>query len=977
MRPILKIIFAAIMVISLVACGSGIDDDSTGQNEGNNGGGLGGSALEVNLSSELTLWNDEALTLSASATGTGDLSISWTQTQGPNVTIESPGQLETRIQYTPEKQHTFYQFQITVNDANSSITRTIDVKLQDRIYQAGLTGNPVFLPSNTRLLERRILQRVESALERNSIALNQIFDSNAIFYDPTRNSRFFYSEQLEYVFPLVTGNLNSNLVSARWFEQTKAVAFGTDIFSLQQSGANTSFNQTLSNIIQWLWGEHSGNEQVVKVLLVNQLSFADLKSWFSQYFPNATVEWCNNENELHDCLSNASLIITGSRTDMALAKVMTELTEHQNNLVPLMYVHQHGWNSSEYTNPILDLFGVYTDAPGTAGNFYRQDIAEWSSLQEMMKADSMLNGLQYMFKGFVSDQFDFDISNCNETSCSNIELFAEQFYEPASKLKALLSQTQKDRINIFDSSTRWLEKLALLLADRYRETVSFPMSKNITDTLSFLQSYYADHVVSIYRNVNPVPASLGNFSRTNFSHITPTSKIVSLKSGEKFRSAGVYALPGQTFTVTRIDSENIETSIFINTLRSGAVKEFEDNNYVRPKFVQSEKIIINPGETLTLSTPYGGPVQIGFKSSGVVTEFEFTNVGLHPYWRSAADNEAFLNAVNDAEYDWTEVANDYFEVHSQLEKMQQTLTDSRWSNGESLSNMIEQYIHQYPHELAGYQGDGIALNREITDFAELHQLTIEEHNVVKHMNADQPLCGYGCSGNPYDAGWFFEPLGHGDLHELGHGLEENKLKPDGFEGHATTNYYSYYSKYQFFAATGEEPECQSLDFAAINTLIQQSRTEPDPFAFMQAQNLSGWKQGTTFMMQVLMSAQNQGALLSGWNVIPRLHILLREFDVAKNNDSDWLAKRTSLGFSLFSRADANTISNNDFLLVALSYVTERDWRDYFNMWGLPTGAIAQQQVLSFSYRPIDLGVYAPEQDDAFCKGLNHPFVAFN
>ncbi len=37
-------------------------------------------------------------------------------------------------------------------------------------------------------------------------------------------------------------------------------------------------------------------------------------------------------------------------------------------------------------------------------------------------------------------------------------------------------------------------------------------------------------------------------------------------------------------------------------------------------------------------------------------------------------------------------------------------------------------------------------------------------------------------GNPYDAYWSFSPLGHGDLHELGHGLEKGRFRFSGWEG---------------------------------------------------------------------------------------------------------------------------------------------------------------------------------------------------
>ncbi|MCV5951156.1 hypothetical protein OFN94_40755, partial [Escherichia coli] len=78
----------------------------------------------------------------------------------------------------------------------------------------------------------------------------------------------------------------------------------------------------------------------------------------------------------------------------------------------------------------------------------------------------------------------------------------------------------------------------------------------------------------------------------------------------------------------------------------------------------------------------------------------------------------------------------------------------------------------YPHVLAGFQGRGIDEVPYIIQYAQNQGWEIANIDMVKHMNADQATCGYGCSGNPYDAYWAFSPLGHGDLHELGHGLEK-------------------------------------------------------------------------------------------------------------------------------------------------------------------------------------------------------------
>ncbi|MCV5941074.1 hypothetical protein OFN64_30845, partial [Escherichia coli] len=92
-----------------------------------------------------------------------------------------------------------------------------------------------------------------------------------------------------------------------------------------------------------------------------------------------------------------------------------------------------------------------------------------------------------------------------------------------------------------------------------------------TQTTEFLKSYFADYVQYNSRSVNPKQPNMGNFSRSEFSpEVKRISATINMESKRNFRSAGVYALPGETFTVTRNDSNEVTTKIVINSLRSGA-----------------------------------------------------------------------------------------------------------------------------------------------------------------------------------------------------------------------------------------------------------------------------------------------------------------------------------------------------------------------------------------------------------------------
>ena len=138
---------------------------------------------------------------------------------------------------------------------------------------------------------------------------------------------------------------------------------------------------------------------------------------------------------------------------------------------------------------------------------------------------------------------------------------------------------------------------------------------------------------------------------------------------------------------------------------------------------------------------------------------------------------------------------------------------------------------------------------------------------------------------------------------------------------------------------------------------------------MQAQNLTGWSQGVAMYIQMMMATQAQGKLQDGWHLLARLHMLEREFNRADNNDKDWLDKRDSLGFSQFDLATAKSLSNNDWLTIAISYVTQLDFTDFLTMWGLPASNAANTQVASFSFEKANKKFYNASGNN-YCYGLD-------
>ena len=774
-------------------------------------------------------------------------------------------------------------------------------------------------------------------------------------------------------------------------EQSKAryLILGSHPMRTEQrfpASVNSQMNQLLNNSVRWLAGRRDFSVTPLTVVI------AQMDQSF--YFPdrNATRNWLDTHfgeqvryNEASTCDGAALAGCLTADTDVLMIsqvggsevlnpQILAAVKAAQARGTGVMYLHHDG-GITDLGRTLLAHFRVTYDGDNYWSKYYMnaQDMRAHFS-----KAPDYIADIQQMLRTLASGA-SFDFNQCVGEDCSTVDGFASGFMNGANRVRTMMADLDRNKINIFSASHAGeyrLEKLLVMLGDKYRQTVTFPMSRDLTNATAFVHSMYADMSVYNYRAHNPVQPDMGNFSRSDFSHITPVSKTVELVSKQYFRAAGVYVLPGQTVRITRLDSSAVNTRVAVNTQRSASTHWFATNNgYNRPKYLQSTQIPLVSGETIEFTSPYGGPLQVFFDANEQTVRLQVDNIGLHPYWNGVEDNADFEARLSAGDFDWAELSTAGFEVHSQLEKMRNSMTG--WGGtAADMAQATARYVSNLPHVLAGFQGPGIDELDEIHDFADANGFTVQTIDIVKHMNADQPTCGWGCSGNPYDAGWSFSPIGHGDIHELGHGLEKGKFRFAGWDGHASTNFYSYYSKYHYFRDTGNDPQCQSLPFESLFNTLQASRNQANPVAYMQQQNLTGWSNGAAMYIQMMMAAQAQGGLTDGWMLLPRLHILEREFWTATRNDDNWAAKKSALGFGTFNRNDANALNNNDWLNIALSKVTGLDMRNYLSMWGYPAGSAASAQVAALSLPVMSNTFYASGGAD-FCRGLDKTAVTID
>ena len=218
-------------------------------------------------------------------------------------------------------------------------------------------------------------------------------------------------------------------------------------------------------------------------------------------------------------------------------------------------------------------------------------------------------------------------------SCGDVEGLASEFLLGAQKIKNFMAHLDETGQRLFDKDGKRFWKAMLLYTDRLRQAIAYPMSKTDTDIMPFMKAYFADHVVHYSRSGQMSQPDLGSFAdpmnMDNINLVT-TDKTITLSIYGGFTAIGAYVLPGQPFTIERLDEEAIDLYFKINTQRTGSTREWNDNKYDRPK-LQSPEMPIEAGAPVTYTSPYGGTLQvISDAAETAPTTFAFNPGGRTP-----------------------------------------------------------------------------------------------------------------------------------------------------------------------------------------------------------------------------------------------------------------------------------------------------------------------------------------------------------
>lgn len=506
-----------------------------------------------------------------------------------------------------------------------------------------------------------------------------------------------------------------------------------------------------------------------------------------------------------------------------------------------------------------------------------------------------------------------------------------------------------------------------------------------SDQNAFLSSYLADHMVHNLRRVSPRQADRGFHGRRDHAAITPTNYSTAINTRFHGRKpTGAYALPGKAFTVTRTDANSdISVKLYMNVQSPGGTFEFRrGNRYDMPKHLRSQQIPLEPGRSMTVVSPYGGVIHIDHGESSDPAKnigLSFSGVGRHPFYNGPASAANFVAGLAAAAYDWAEIVTPETYVSEPLDPMNDTIDSLSarmgWDINE-VARVTTKYYYNEMFRLMGYTGFDIpAQPSEVSSFCQANGwecANSDYHGVGGDVegNARQSITncggGGGCSNQPVTYTWNWDPLGAGPVHERGHHLEGNSgASYQAFaplDGHHLTNIWRAYLPYAYYRETGNTGACgvERDEHRGNGTRFQILQSARNSGNVKQYMSDNVWNSGQLGSMtramitQFAAQAADQGRFTDGWNYLPLMLIAAREFrQKLDEGDAAFDAAKSRYGFGQYTRAEAlDLVATEDgqrsWALIAYSFITGRDQRNYFRMLGFDFTAKASQQVAANS-----------------------------
>lgn len=892
-----------------------------------------------------------------------------------------------------------YEVSIEASDGTNTSQITLTLTLfMDPVEQALATGDYTYITEYTdKTVPSVLLDEIEAVRARNNSAITGLFQLNSdgsLREDSLAELDWHINEATSpvhfrspialpysnhpYNFPILSPKQNGKNVHVGLLgeiENARFMLLGGEPVSGSFQDDN-QLHHVIKNAIDWLTEPNMDEELNVVLAHIEADSDAQRwRNWLTSTFPE-TVGF--NSRTLCDAASfstcindEVDLMIIYQDADLGM---VDQVRQAMNRGIPVIFVFRYN-QDTPFGEGMLDLLGGFT-----WGLLYpwHVEFKRDSELDYIYSFEpDYVEAISRVVRGIESESLDYDLSVCSGPyDCPEHELYQAEVSEALSALPTILDNIDLHHVNPFETHNQNRILAALLLTgDYYRSLTQFPMPTDTTPSWEIVRAILGENAASLHRKVNPAMPDMGTYSRSQFDVERLSEETVVLTSAEPFKTSGLYALPGETFTVSREDTAEATTCVRVQTLNLASGDPFrtvEGTQYRRPQRITSNCIPIESFEELHLTSPFGGPIHIGFNTYGEEVELEFSNVAKHPVWRGPQDTETFLIDLSADQFDWAEFVTPYFEVHSTVENMNDTL--SHFSGPSELAEAINTYLHDWPRWLHGQQGEGITENTGMIAFHEAVELPIQApYESIQHVNVEQASCEEGCAGNPYDTLSDFVPNSYESMREIGHELSHELLRlRDGTEG-TLPDVFAAHGQYRQFLETGEVPtDCRPLPHAEVYNLLQAAYASGNPEQYMDEADLNEPDHQAVFYIQLMAALQNQGALEDGWEHLARLNVHTRLVERDSYGTSfSFNEIREGLGYANYVFTSFNLSDKWNRVMHAMGWTAQRNLKPIYEMWGVTYHSHAEYFANSNGLSELEPIFYAIPPT-GHCTGLDHP-----
>ncbi|WP_079747953.1 ImpA family metalloprotease [Pseudomonas aeruginosa] len=862
---------------------------------------------------------------------------------------------------------------------------------QEEILDAALVSGDSSQLTDSHLVALRLQQQVERIRQTRTQLLDGLYQNLSQAYDPGAASMWVLPANPDNTLPFLIGDKGRVLASLSLEAGGRGLAYGTNVLT-QLSGANAAHAPLLKRAVQWLVNGDPGaaTAKDFKVSVVGVDKTATLNGLKSAGLQPADAA-CNALTDA-SCASASKLLVLGNGA--SAASLSATVRARLQAGLPILFVHTNGWNQSSTGQQILSGLGLQEGPYG--GNYWDKDAVPSSRT----RARSVELGGAYgqdpaLVQQIVDGSWrtDYDWSKCTSyvgrTTCDDVPGLSD-FSKRVDVLKGALDAYNQKAQNLFALPGTTSLRLWLLWADAVRQNIRYPMDK-AADTARFQETFVADAIVGYVREAGAAQKELGSYAgqRQQSMPVSGSEETLTLTlpSAQGFTAIGRMAAPGKRLSIRIEDAGQASLAVGLNTQRIGSTRLWNTRQYDRPRFLKSPDIKLQANQSVALVSPYGGLLQLVYSGAtpGQTVTVKVTGAASQPFLDIQPGEDSsqaiadFIQALDADKADWLEIRSGSVEVHAKVEKVRGSIDKDYGGDVQRFIRELNEVFIDDAYTLAGFaipnQAKTPAIQQECAargwdcDSETLHKLP-----GTQHINVDQyAQCGGGCSGNPYDQTWGLNPRGWGESHELGHNLQVNRLKVyGGRSGEISNQIFPLHKDWRVLREFGQNLDDTRVNYRNAYNLIVAGRAEADPLAGVYKRL---WEDPGTYALNgermafytqwVHYWADLKNDPLQGWDIWTLLYLHQRQVD-----KSDWDANKAVLGYGTYAQrpgnsGDASSTDGNDNLLLGLSWLTQRDQRPTFALWGIRTSAAAQAQVAAYGFAEQPAFFYANNRTNEY------------